>query len=139
MMNWKNHPRNWQSSSSWRKKNERVVSPRKKKLRSNLWNKKESSPHQRRNCQTHSLNWWKYKDGEGGKKPPSLKSFTHILQWWNLVRLNLTQIRSKKYMKHVIHSLRSANISIFYRKSENLAISSNTDIDCILIHNFYLF
>ena len=29
--------------------------------------------------------------------------------------------------------------AFFHRKSANFAISRNTDIDCILIHNFYLF
>ena len=37
------------------KKNEGVVSPRKRKLNSDLCGKKESSPLQRRNCQIHSL------------------------------------------------------------------------------------
>ena len=65
------------------------------------------------------------------KGPPSLKSATHILQWWNLAQLYLTQRRSKKYMNHVTHSLRSADIIIFHRKSANFAISRNNDIDCI--------
>ena len=78
--------------------------------------------------------------GRGSKKaPPSLKFITHILQWWNLAQLYLTQRRSKKYMNHVTHPLSSADISIFHRKSANFAISRNADIDCILIHNFYLF
>ena len=42
----------------------------------------------------------------------------------------------KKYMNHVTYPLSSADISIFYRKSPYLAISKNTVIDCILIHNF---
>ena len=29
-------------------------------------------------------------DVEGGKKGPSLKSVTHILEWWNLADLYLT-------------------------------------------------
>ena len=66
---------------------------------------------------------------------PSLKSVTHILRWWNLAQLYLTQRRSKKYMNHVTHALSSADISIFHRKSANFAISRNTDIDCILIYN----
>ena len=44
---------------------------------------------------------------------PSLKSVAHILQWWNLAQLYLTQRRSKKYMNHVTHPLSSAGISIF--------------------------
>ena len=47
--------------------------------------------------------------------------------------------RSKKYMNLVTLPLSSAEISIFHRKSANFAISRNTDIDCILIYNFYLF
>ena len=42
----------------------------------------------------------------------------------------------KKYMDHVTHPLNSADISIFHRKSANFVISRNTDIDCILLHNF---
>ena len=44
---------------------------------------------------------------------PSLKYVTHILQWWNLAQLYLTQRRSKKYVNHVTHPLSSADISIF--------------------------
>ena len=51
--------------------------------------------------------------GWGQKGPLSLKSVTHILQWWNLAQLYLTQRRSKKYMNHVTHPLSSADISIF--------------------------
>ena len=51
--------------------------------------------------------------GGGKKAPPSLKSVTHTLQWWNLAQLYLTQRRSKKYMNHVTHPLSSADISIF--------------------------
>ena len=52
--------------------------------------------------------------GEGGAFwPPSLKSATHILQWWNLAQLYLTKGRSKKCINHVTHSLSSADISIF--------------------------
>ena len=50
---------------------------------------------------------------EGQKGLPCLKSVTHILQWWNLAQLYLTQRRSKKYMNHVTHRLSSADISIF--------------------------
>ena len=51
------------------------------------------------------MGWW--------KRPPSIKSVTHILQWWNLAELYLSQRRFKKYMNHVTNSLRSADISIF--------------------------
>ena len=52
----------------------------------------------------------------GGKYPSSLKSVTHILQWWKLAQLYLTQRRSKKYINHVTHPLSSADISIFSPK-----------------------
>ena len=51
--------------------------------------------------------------GGGQKGAPSLKSVTHILQWWNLAHLYLTQRRSKKYMSPVTNPLSSADISIF--------------------------
>ena len=47
--------------------------------------------------------------GGGG----SLKSVTHILQWWNLAQIYLTQRRSKAHMNHVTHHLSSADISLF--------------------------
>ena len=46
----------------------------------------------------------------------SLKSVTHILHWWNLAPLYLTQRRSKKCINHVTHPLSSADISIFSRE-----------------------
>ena len=51
--------------------------------------------------------------GGSQKGPTSLKSVTHIPQWWNLAQLYLTQRRSKNYMNHVTHHLSSADISIF--------------------------
>ena len=42
-------------------------------------------------------------------------------------------------MNYVTHPLRSADISIFHRKSANVAISRNTDVDCILLYNFHCF
>ena len=43
----------------------------------------------------------------------SLESLTHILQWWNLAQLYLTQRRCKKYMNHVTYPLSSTDINIF--------------------------
>ena len=40
------------------------------------------------------------------------------------------------YMNHVTHSFSFADISIIYRKSTNFAISRNTDIGSIQVHNF---
>ena len=34
------------------------------------------------------------------------------------------------------HPLSSTDISIFHGKSADFAIAENTDIDCILVHNF---
>ena len=51
--------------------------------------------------------------GGGAKRIPSLKSVTHILQWWNLAQVYLVQRRSKEYMNHVTHPLSSAHIIIF--------------------------
>ena len=73
------------------------------------------------------------------KCPPPLKSVKHILQWWNLAWLYLTQRRFKTYINHVAHPLSFADISIFRQKSATLVISRNTDIGCILIHSCYFF
>ena len=71
------------------------------------------------------------------KSLPLLKiPVTHILQWWNVVQLYLTERRSKKYMNPVRDPQSSAGISIFYGKSTNFVTSRNTDTDGILIHNF---
>ena len=51
--------------------------------------------------------------GAGPKSPHSLKSVTHIPQWWHWAQLYLTQRRSIKYMNHVTHPLSSGDISIF--------------------------
>ena len=59
-----------------------------------------------------SCSWMK--EGGGGLfSLPSLKSATHILQWWNLAQLYLTSVRSQKSINHVTHPLSSADISIF--------------------------
>ena len=52
----------------------------------------------------------------GPKRLPSLKYVLHILQWWHLAQLCITQRRSKKYINHVTHHLSSADISIFSPK-----------------------
>ena len=57
---------------------------------------------------------WGWGGGVGGAKmPPSLKSVTHILQWWNLVQLYLTWKNPKKYMYYVTLPLSSTEIHIF--------------------------
>ena len=81
-----------------------------------------------------------FTDGEWrAKRPPSLKSVTHILQWWNLAELYLSQRQSKKYINHMTHPWVLLTSAFFHQKSANFVISRNTDTDYILIHNFYLF
>ena len=69
--------------------------------------------------------------GGGGR---GLKSVAHILQWRNLPKGDPKNIWITWHTPWVL--LTSA---FFLRKSANFAISRNTNIDCILIHNFYLF
>ena len=45
-------------------------------------------------------------------------------------------VKIQKISESREHMWSFAAISIFYRKSTNFAMSRNTDIDCILIHNF---
>ena len=76
--------------------------------------------------------------GEGG--PLSLKSSAHILQWWNVGQFYTLPKKDSKYIWITWHTpwllLRSG---FFHWKSTKFAISRNTDIDCILVHNFSLF
>ena len=53
------------------------------------------------------------------KKNPSLKSVSHILQWWKLEQLYLILKRFEKHMNHVTHTLNSAEISIFLGEISN--------------------
>ena len=62
----------------------------------------------------------------GAKRPLSLKSVTHILQWWNLVQLYLTG--------HITWVLLTS--ALFHWKLTNFAISRYIDINYILIRNF---
>ena len=75
----------------------------------------------------------------GQKDPSSLKSVTYILQWWNLAQHTLPKEGPKNIWItwHTPWVLLTS--ALFHRKSANFAISRNTYIDCILIHNFYLF
>ena len=59
---------------------------------------------------------WNEGGGGGKKSPSSLKFLTHILKWWNLAQLYLTQRTSKKCMNHVTNLLCSPDISIFSRE-----------------------
>ena len=60
--------------------------------------------------------------GGGGKRPSSLKSVAHILQWWNLTQLYLTWRRSKKIINHATHPVSSADISIFSLEISNFLL-----------------
>ena len=67
------------------------------------------------------------------------KSVTHILQWWNMAVNSLPTGDPKNiwitwYTPWVL--LTSA---FFQQKSGNFTVSRNTDIACILIHNFPFF
>ena len=52
----------------------------------------------------------------------SLRSVTHILHKWNLALLDLTKRRHKKYINHVIDSLSSADISIFFSRNQQFLL-----------------
>ena len=71
-----------------------------------------------------------------GQGPPSLKSVTHILQWWNLSQLYLTKNDPKNIWITWHTPWVPMTPTIFHWKSANFAISRNTCIDCILIQNF---
>ena len=78
--------------------------------------------------------------GGGGQKGlHSLKFATHILQWWNLASYTL----HKKEPKNIWITWHTPCVvltsAFFHRKSANLAIFKNTDIDCILAHNLRFF
>ena len=51
----------------------------------------------------------------------------------------MMKLGTKEYMNQVTCPLSFANISIFSLEISKFAISKNTDIDCILILNFYFF
>ena len=55
-----------------------------------------------------------------------------------MMKLGIVIKTIQKYMNQMVHHLSSADISNFRRKSENFAISRNTDIDCILTYNLIL-
>ena len=78
--------------------------------------------------------------GGGGQKGlHPLKFATHILQWWNLASYTL----HKKEPKNIWITWHTPCVvltsAFFHRKSANLAIFKNTDIDCILAHNLRFF
>ena len=65
------------------------------------------------NCIQDGL-FWGCSQMEEQKDPPlSIKSVTHILQWWNFAHSCLIYRKPKKYMSHTTHPLSPAAISIF--------------------------
>ena len=75
--------------------------------------------------------------GWGWAKPPPLPKIFHIYP--AMMKLG-TVIPYLKKIQRIYESrdthLSSAGISIFHRKSADFVILRNTDIDCILVHNF---
>ena len=76
-----------------------------------------------------------YRMGEGKKPlfPKICPTYPPMMKLGTII-LHLKKIRI--HINDVAHSLSSADISIFSRKSTTFVISRNTDMDCILIHNF---
>ena len=75
--------------------------------------------------------------GWGWVKRPPFSKVSHT--YLSMMKLGTVITYLKKIQK--TYKLRgtpvsSADISIFHRKLLNCTISKNTDIDCILIHNF---
>ena len=80
-------------------------------------------------------------EGRGQKGPPSLPKICHTYP--TMMKLCTVILYLKKIQKNIRITwyipwvlLTSA---FFLRKSENFFISRNTDINCILIRNFYFF
>ena len=72
--------------------------------------------------------------GGGGGKKASLPKICHtypIMMEFGAVIPYLILRRSKNYMNHVTLPISCADISIFYLKSANFAISKNANIDSI--------
>ena len=86
---------------------------------------------------THGL---KENGGGGGEKDPHYLKICHACS--TIMKLGtvipyLKKIKKKKYLNCLTLSLCVLLASAFFhRKSANFAISRNTDIDCISIHNF---
>ena len=75
--------------------------------------------------------------GRGGKKLPPLPNICHT---YPAITKHGTVIpylkKIQKFVNRVTHPLSSADIAFFHWKYAGFVISRNTDIDCILIHNF---
>ena len=75
-----------------------------------------------------------------GKKVPSPYNLSHIFcndETWHSYTLPKEDPQNIWVTSHNPWVLLTS--AFFHWKSGNFAISRNTDIDCILIHNFYLF
>ena len=66
--------------------------------------------------------------GGGAKRHPSLKYVLHILQWWPLAQLYLTQRKFKQYVNHVTHHLSFDGISIFSPKIRKILLYQEIQI-----------
>ena len=80
------------------------------------------------------------KDGGGVKKPPpSLISVTHTYndETWHSYTLPKEDRKNTWITSHTPWLLLTS--AFCHRKSANFAISWNTDIDCVLIHNLHLY
>ena len=78
--------------------------------------------------------------GGGGRKAPLPKIFSHISyndETWHGYTLPKEDPKNIWITWHISCVLLTS--AFFHQKSSNLTISRNTDIDCILIYNFYLF
>ena len=96
-----------------------------------------------------TYSWWPFsglltdvvggKREGGGKMTPFLTILHTYPAMANLGTVITYLKKIKKIINHVTHPLGSAYIAFFQRKSAAFAISRNTGINCILIHNFSFF
>ena len=75
---------------------------------------------------------------EGGTEPPPFPKICHTYPTMMEPGTVISYLKKiKKKVNHMTHLLSSADIRFFRRKSVNFAISKNTDIDGILIHDCF--
>ena len=68
--------------------------------------------------------------------PPSLKSVTYIVHWWNLAVIPYLKKIQKTPEPYDIPLELCWRQHVFHRKSIIFVLPGNTSIDCIFIHNF---
>ena len=73
---------------------------------------------------------------KGSESPPLHENFHTCPEIMKLGTVILYLKTIQKIYQSMTHLLSSGDISTFFRKSTNFAISRNTDIYCILIYNF---